>query len=117
MLQGFLTAFGTLFAIIAILFLAFISTKYIGKYTGLKKFAGKSRYMAVIDQILLGQDASAAIVKVSGRVFLLGITQHEVTLLADLSEDRLSALPQGDEPSGSGIDFKEIIGKIRDRKK
>ena len=48
----------TFFAVIAIIYLSYLASKYIGKGLGR---TGSSRYMRLIDQITLGQDRHIAI--------------------------------------------------------
>jgi len=117
MLEGVATAIGTLFIIVIILYLAYVCTKYIGKSARLRQFGGSSRHIAVIDQMILGQDSSVAIVKVQDRVLLLGITSDQISLLTELEDDGSFTFPEMGTTAGQGIDFKDIIDKIRDRKK
>ncbi len=117
MLEGVVTAFGTLLVIIVILYLAYICTKYIAKSARFKQFSGGSRFIAVVDQVILGQDSSVVVAKVSGRVFLLGITSNQISLLTELNSEEFPDLPESGLSPGQGVDFKDIIGKIRDRKK
>ena len=83
MLEGLFTAFGTLLVIIVILYLAYIATKYVGKGVGFRQYLGSSRHITMIDQVVLGQGMSVAVVKVSERVFLLGVTSNQIYLLAE----------------------------------
>lgn len=118
MLQSIATAIGTLLIVVAILFLTYICTKYIGirmsvgRYTG-----GSSRYISIVDQTLLGQESSVALVRISGRIFLLGITGQNVNLLTELKEDELTELSVPESTNYAGAAFKDVIERLKDRKK
>ena len=118
MMQSILTAIGTLLIVVAILFLTYICTKYIGTKMSVGRYAGgSSRYVSVIDQTLLGQESSIALVKISGRIFLLGITGQNVNLLTELREDELTELSVPESTNYASAAFKDVIERLKDRKK
>lgn len=117
MFQGIVTAFGTLLVVIVILYLTYICTKYIGKTMGVKGMRGNSRYIKMLDQIVLGQESSIALIKISERVLLIGITSGQVTVLTEVEENELIPLPFPETEGGSSMDFKDIIERLKDRKK
>lgn len=117
MLEGLVTALSTLLVIIVILYLAYIVTKHVGKNAGFRGFAGSSRHITMIDQVVLGQGMSVAIIKISERVFLLGVTANQITLLAEFTDGDWLDLPSADAEPVGALDFKDIISKIKDRKR
>lgn len=118
MLQSVITAIGTLVIIVAILFLTYICTKYIGNRMSLGGYGGQSaRYISVIDRIMVGQESSVALVRVSGRVLLLGITGDNVNLLTEIDKDELTELPAPENVNYTGAAFKDVIERLKDRKK
>ena len=117
MLEGLFTAFGTLLVIIVILYLAYIATKYVGKGDGFRQYLGSSRHITMIDQVVLGQGMSVAVVKVSERVFLLGVTSNQISLLAEFEDGEWLERPSVDTDIAGSLDFKDIISKIKDRKR
>lgn len=118
MLQSMVTAIGTLLIVVAILFLTYIFTKYIGTRMSVGRYAGgNSRYISVIDQTLLGQESSVALVRISGRVFLLGITGQNVNLLTELRDDELTEIAVPESTNYAGAAFKDVIDRLKDRKK
>lgn len=120
MLQSVVTAIGTLIIIVAILFLTYICTKYIGNRmnAGGYGYAGqKARYISLMDRMMVGQESSVALVKISGRVFLLGITGDNVNLLMELKEDELTEIPAPVNGNYTGTAFKDVIERLKDRKK
>lgn len=70
-----------------------------------------------MDQIPLGQESSAALVKISGRIFLLGITGQNVNLLTELKDDELLELSVPESTNYAGAAFKDVIERLKDRKK
>ena len=118
MLQSIATAIGTLLIVVVLLFLTYICTKYIGTRMSVGRYAGgSSRYISVMDQIPLGQESSAALVKISGRIFLLGITGQNVNLLTELKDDELLELSVPESTNYAGAAFKDVIERLKDRKK
>lgn len=118
MLQSVITAIGTLLIIVAILFLTYICTRYIGNRMSLGGYAKQSaRYISIIDRVMVGQESSIALVKVSGRIFLLGITGDNVNFLTELMEDELMEIPAPVNGNYTGTAFKDVIERLKDRKK
>lgn len=99
------------FAVAAlIIYLSYICSKYIGK--NMNK-SSSSRYMRLIDQITLGQDRHIAVVQVSGRYMLVGITAGQINVLTELQDDEL--FPLSPEPVDSEMkvpDFKAMMEKL-----
>lgn len=118
MLQSIITAISTLLIVVAILFLTYIFTKYVGTKMSAGRYAGgNSRYISVIDQTMLGQESSVALVRISGRVFLLGITGQNVNLLTELKDDELTELSVPEGSGYAGTAFRDVIDRLKDRKK
>lgn len=84
----------------------------VGRYAG-----GSARYISIMDQTLLGQESSVALVNISGRVFLIGITGQNVNLLTELREDELTELSIPESANYAGAAFKDVIERLKDRKK
>lgn len=102
----------TFIVVILIIYGSYIASKYIGK--GLSK-SSSSRYMRLIDQITLGQDRHIAIIQVSGKYLLVGITAGQIRVLSELEEDEL--FPLTSDAAGSeakSLDFKSVMEKLSD---
>ena len=82
-MPGYLTAVVTFLMAAGIIYLSYLCSKYLGK--GLAK-TGRSRYMRMVDQMVVGQNRTLAIVQVGDRYLLLGAGQEQVQTLAELSE-------------------------------
>lgn len=76
-----------------------------------------ARYISIVDRVLVGQESSVALVKVSGRMFLLGITGENVNMLTELTEDELTEIPAPVNGNYAGTAFKDVIERLKDRKK
>ena len=111
MLDGVATALGTLLIIGIILWLAYISSKHIGK-TG--KIGGKTPYMKIIAQLPVGQYGTLAIVQTGKNYLLLGMTSSQITVLDEF--DSLEELDDSNDGKGEPQDFKIQLEKLIKRK-
>lgn len=102
----------TFFVVLLIIYGSYLVSKYIGK--GLSK-SSSSRYMRLIDQITMGQDRHIAIIQVSGRYLLVGITAGQIHVLSELQDEELFPLaPDEDEGGTNALDFKTMMEKLGD---
>lgn len=93
-----------------IIYLSYVCSKYIGK--SMSK-GSSSRYMRLIDQITLGQDRHIAVVQVSGRYMLVGITAGQINVLAELQDDELFPLsPESGDSEMKTPDFRALMEKL-----
>lgn len=93
-----------------IIYLSYLSSKYIGK--NMNK-SSSSRYMRLIDQITVGQDRHIAIMQVGDKYLLVGITAGQINVLSEMQDEDL--LPLSPESQGTGVkspDFKEMMEKL-----
>ncbi len=112
-MPGFITAAVTFLMAAFIIYLSYVCSKYLGK--GLVK-GGSSKYMSIVDQLVVGQNRTLTIVRVSGRYLLLGITQEQIQVLTDLKEEEL--FPLGNEAEGEPVlNFNQVLTKLGRRDK
>ncbi len=105
-----LRVIGTFIVVILIIYASYIASKYIGK--GLTKNSS-SRYMRLIDQITLGQDRHIAIIQVSGRYLLVGVTAGQIHVLSELQDEDLFPLSPDEKEGEPGVpDFKSVVEKL-----
>lgn len=89
-----------------ILYLAYVSTKYIGKRYSL---SGKGNgNLKILDSISLGKDSRLCIVKAGQKYLLLGITQHNISLVSELAEEELE-LYREDLSETGGMSFSQAL--------
>ncbi len=98
---------GTLLGIAFILYLAYISTKLLGRKYSFKN--GGGRKIKIIDSVSLGQGKTILIVQTGGKTFLIGAASESVNLISELDSDEF---PQEIAQSESGIDFKTAFKKV-----
>lgn len=110
-MPGYLTAIGTFILAAIIIYLSYVCSKYLGK--GLIK-GSASRYMRLVDQMIVGQNRSLAIVQIGARYLFLGITQEKIEALAEISEDDL--IPLSTDSGENALDFGQILSKIKIKK-
>lgn len=94
------SVFSLIFGLIlfaGILYLAYISTKLIGKRYMLNGKGGKN--LKILETVSVGRDMTIAIARAGERIFLVGITPDRINLLSELREEEL--LTPYDEQSDS----------------
>lgn len=115
MLEGIVTAIGTLCLVVLILYLSYVAAKFIGK-SSIR--GGRSRYMRMIDQMPVGQGRAVSVVQAGDRYFLIGISEKQISMLAELEEEGLVPLEMEEPVSQAGIpDFKEIMRRLEEARK
>lgn len=68
----------------------------------------KSKYMNIVDKIMLGQNKFLAIAQINSKYYLLSITEKNINILKELED--FQALPEEDPENG--MDFNKIINKF-----
>ena len=94
-----LSLLGMLVLIAAVLFLAWFATKQIAQRPGLQGFGGRlsNRDMRVLAQLPLGSQQRLVVAECGTHYFLLGVTEHQITLLSELSEEEVQQWRQEQE--------------------
>jgi flagellar protein FliO/FliZ len=73
--------------IIFVLFLTYFSTKWLSvKATTI----AKSKYINIVDKVMLGQNKYLAIVEISNKYYLMSVTENNINIIKDLDEFELS---------------------------
>lgn len=102
--------FATVVIVAFIIYLSYLASRYLGR--GIAKISS-SRYMRLIDQITLGQERYIAIVQVSGKYLLVGITAGQVNILSELSDEELFPLtPEEENGEIRTPDFRVMLDKL-----
>ena len=100
----------TFLAAVFIIYLSYLCSKYIGK--GMNR-NGNSRYMRLIDQLMIGQDRYVAVVQVGEKYLFIAVTSGQINLLKELKEEDLFLLnPDGADGNAKTPDFKELMAKF-----
>lgn len=99
-LQSILTVLFTLAMLIAVLLMAYFTTRWLGQ----KSMGGQgSKNIKVIDRFNLSQDKNLVIVQVAGECMLLGITNQSIQKIGGVEESSLQIGQPGEENTFSSI--------------
>ncbi|MCM1226939.1 MAG: flagellar biosynthetic protein FliO [Clostridium sp.] len=102
--------FATILGIAFILYLAYISTKLIGKRYSLRSGGGKK--LKIIDSVSVGKGENIIIVRAGKKTFLVGVASANVSLLSELdSED----FPDNENTPESEMSFKTAFKAVLEK--
>ena len=96
-------------AIVLVMYLSFVFTKYIGK-----KINTHSRLnnIKVIEQVALGQDKALLIAEICGDFYLIGASAQNIEILKELDHVNLET-----EDNPMKVDFAQILNNVMKTKK
>lgn len=89
-----------------------------GSYVCSKKVAGmsmrgtQSKYVKVVDRIMLGRDNYIAVISVGNRYYLIGNSAGGMNMLTEIAEEDLVELKNPQGPFMGTPSFKEIMQKL-----
>lgn len=95
----------SILGIILILFLTYYSTKWLSTKSNL---AMKSKYMSIVDKVMLGQNKFLAITKVCNKYYLMSITEKDVQIIKELEDFQ----PLPDVEHENNMEFKNMLSKF-----
>lgn len=96
-----------------ILYLSYVCTKFIGMRGGK---ISQSKYMKIIDRVILGQDKFLFIVQVGNKRVLIGVTSSGIREILELAEEDL--IPVNKDSDGQiPVSFQDFMTKVRNKKK
>ena len=99
-LSGFLSLLGAILVLAAVLFLAYKSTKFLGNRYAAQSMRGG--YVEVLERVTLAPDRALLIVRLEGKVLLLGMTVHHIQKLDELDPSLYEKTPpQAAGPGGA----------------
>ena len=99
--------FGTLLGIALILYLAYISTKLLGRKLSVR--GGSSRKLKILDSVSVGQGKSLIIVQAGEKTFLVGAASESINLISELDSNDFA---EEETPPETGMDFKTAFKKV-----
>lgn len=100
----------TLFAVILILYLSYIVTKFIGKKS--IKYSGSGN-MKIVDRLSITQDKSIVVLKAGKKFYLLSVSPSDIKLITEMEEfDESAVTAINDGSINCNIDFKSILNQI-----
>lgn len=108
-LKTILTAVGMLLLMVAIFAGAYWAPRLIAKsYGGLNTFSDKLR---IVSRIALGKDQSLIVVKAADRMFLLGATPREISLITELDPADFP-ITSPEAPKLTGASFSAVLKNV-----
>lgn len=109
---------GGLFLFVIILFLAWFCAKWLGTHYGVP---AKGSKIKILERCAIGTDRSLMIVRVGEKVWLLGVTAHNVSMITELNAEDFAQEEQ--LINGSFVqnqkfpkDFSQILKNAFDKK-
>ena len=103
-----ITVLFTIVLFAAILYLAYLTTKFIGKkYSISSGMSGKN--LKVLDTLSLAPDKVLMIIKAGGKTVLVGLSKDHMEYICDVDESELE-IPE--ESTGS-VPFSDLIGAFK----
>ena len=119
MLEGnpLVSLLGMLAVIAAILVLAWWATKQIAQRPGLQGFGGRlpNDDFSILAQIPLGSQQKLVVVECVARYFLLGVTEHNISMLSELSEEEVRQWKQ-EQDAHSGSESRQSFSALLQNK-
>lgn len=100
------TVIGTLIIFAVILYLAYLTTKFLGKRYSGGNLGGKN--IKILETTYIGQDKMLLIVKTGGKTVLLGSAKDHIEYLCDVDESQM-VFENSDEVKN--LDFAQILKK------
>ena len=116
----FWSLLGVLAVVVLILYFAYAATKWIGTHSvpggaGMP-FAGGSGNLRLLGQLGVGRNERLVLVRLSERCFLLGVTEHQITLLRELDGDEAAEWIAGSERPAPAPGFREVLSQTLRKK-
>jgi len=112
LIKSVLMVIAVLVMFVAILYLAYVTTKFIGKRYSVK---GKQfKNLTVIETVAIGPDRQLMIVKSAGKCLLLGATPQNISLITELDEEMIKDIP--DEMTSETMSFSDALRRVTKEK-
>ncbi len=102
------TVIATLIIFVVILYLAYITTKMLGKRYSLGNTGNKN--IKIIDSLHISTDKMLMIIKVGGKCVLVGVGKEQMEYLCDVDESQLLFSDENLKQGGIS-DFADILKK------
>ena len=119
MLEGnpLISLLGMLVIVGAILVLAWWATKQIAQRPGLQGFGGRlpNGDMSVLAQIPLGREQRLVVVECAARYFLLGVTEHNISMLSELDEESVQQWKQEQDESSAPVSMQSFSTLLQNK--
>ncbi len=119
------TLLGMLAAVLGVLVLAWLFTRYLaGRAPGLGGFLpGRGGKLRLLERMPLGREQSLVVVRMGEKVLLLGVTGSGISLLQELSAEEAAAwdsevpTASSTDASAAPIPFREALREVLKQRK
>ncbi len=111
-LESVLNLVGLIIVFLLILAAAYFLTRWLGKTNFLQKTDGN---IVLIESYRINQTCSILIVKIGVKYFAIGVSKDHMEFMTELEEENLNLEPLEGRKMGTGIEFKDVFEKIRNR--
>jgi len=111
-LEGIWALFLALVAVGAVLYLSYLFSRYLA--VGAAK-VNKSKYVKIIDRVVLGQDRLILIAAVGEKYYLLGSTAQSIQILAEIDEKDMTEMQLSEKTTGNP-NFKDTLKGLLSKK-
>ena len=117
----FWSLLGVLAVIILILYLAYFATRWVGTHsvqggTGAFRTGGNGE-LRLLAQLGVGRNERLVLVRLEKRCYLLGVTEHEITLLRELDDEESARWLAQSENAPAAPGFLEVLNETLRKKK
>ena len=111
---------GVLAAVAGILYLAYWATKWIGARSmqgsaSVARLTGEGKFR-ILGQLGVGRNERLVLARLGERCFLLGVTEHQITLLRELDDEEAAEWLR-DDPQPPAPSFLEVLSENLRKKK
>ena len=101
-----------LVAVGVVLYLSFVFSRHLA--VGAAKI-NKSRYVKVVDRVVLGQDRLLLIAMIGGKYYLIGSTAQSIQILTELDGKEIDEISQSEKTAVS-VPFQKTLQKLLSKK-
>ncbi|MBR3562164.1 MAG: flagellar biosynthetic protein FliO [Oscillospiraceae bacterium] len=118
-MENFWSLLGVLAVVALILYFAYAATKWIGTHS-LPGSAGTPRTngdrFRILAQLGVGRNERLVLARLGERCYLLGVTEHQITLLRELDDDEAASWLAQSESAPEIPGFREILTRTLRKK-
>ena len=114
--SNFWSALGVLAVVVLILYFSYVATKWIGTHSmpggnGMLRANGGAERFRILAQLGVGRNERLVLVRLNKRCYLLGVTEHRITLLRELEDDEAAQWLAQSESAPEVPSFMEILNR------
>ena len=120
-MSNFWSLLGVLAVIVLILYFAYFATRWIGMRSvpggaGTLRAPGAGD-LRILGQLGVGRNERLVLVRLGERCYLLGVTEHQITLLRELDGEEAAPWLAQNDGTGAAPGFMEVLSETLRRKK